>query len=446
MSVASPLFPETHSITAFEPTPLHWNPLFRIGFRFCFCYFAVWIFLNGNSTVWQAVPIIGDGLGETAAYPPVFLANWVAPHVFHLKGVAAHSHPTGSGDTAISWITTGIFITIAMLGTLVWSIFDRRRCEYQTLLAWLRFGLRLSIGASLLGYGFYKLFPLQMPGLSLARLNEPVGQLSPMALLWTFIGASPVYEMFCGFAEIAAGLLLLVRRTALLGALVTAFVAANIVLYNFLFDVPVKLFSLHLLLGALFIALPDVGALYSFFWKHQPAAPGGVWVPPAKRLGFRRATFVFELVFLALVLSQSAIQATFGYRAVLASNRLHSPLQGAWQLQGAQADPALSAITQVFIEHAIDATTFWAVARRQDGEPAWGKLNTAQHTLTLGSNSGVRDLHYLAVGSNRLELKPAQEKGVPANRQYVLTRMQQPEEWPLLTRGFHLVSEYPYQR
>ena len=117
---------------------------------------------------------------------------------------------------------TSIFVAAALAGTLVWSALDRRRRQYQTLLAWLRFLLRLSIGIAMLLYGFAKLFPEQMQPPSLAVLNEPVGQISPMTLLWTMIGSSPGYEMVCGFAEVAGGLLLLYRRTALFGALPSA--------------------------------------------------------------------------------------------------------------------------------------------------------------------------------------------------------------------------------
>ncbi len=421
--------------------PLHWNAWLRTGFRFCFCYFILWIFLNGNATIWGVVPEIGDQLSSWAHFPAVALANWLAPHLFHITGVGGHSHPTGSGDTAIDWIVTGIFLLSAVIGTLLWSVLDRRRGEYQTLLAWLRFALRLSVGVSLVGYGFAKLFPLQMPPPSLARLNEPVGQLSPMALLWTFLGASLPYEMICGAAEITAGVLLLVRRTALLGALVTSFVVLNVVLYNFLFDIPVKIFSLHLLMGAFFIALPDFKALYLFFWRHVPAAPGGVWIPPAKRPGIRRATFVFELVFLVLVLGKDALETGLGYRAVLANRSLHSPLQGAWVLQNAQSDPVLNQITQVYIGEAADATSFWISARRQDDEPAWGRLDTAKHTLNLGSASGQRTLPYALGRPDRLNLAQGGSSEGPA-----LVRMPQPAQWPLLTRGFHLVSEYPYQR
>jgi hypothetical protein len=51
-------------------------------------------------------------------------------------------------------------------------------------LGWLRFLLRLTVAIFMIGYGLDKLFPFQMQPLSIAILNEPVGNLSPMTFLW----------------------------------------------------------------------------------------------------------------------------------------------------------------------------------------------------------------------------------------------------------------------
>lgn len=57
-----------------------------------------------------------------------------------------------------------------------------------------------------------------------------------MGLLWNFIGASAAYTIFTGVAEVLGGLLLVARRTALLGALVCIGVMSNVVLLNFSYD------------------------------------------------------------------------------------------------------------------------------------------------------------------------------------------------------------------
>jgi len=114
------------------------------------------------------------------------------------------------------------------------------------------------------------------------------------------IGSSPIYEGICGYAELLAGILLLFRRTALFGALLASFVLLNVLLDNLFFDVPVKIYAAHLLFFALFLTLPDAGQLFRFFWLHQPAAPMGVWTPPANQLWFRRTILGVEIALVLL--------------------------------------------------------------------------------------------------------------------------------------------------
>ena len=59
-------------------------------------------------------------------------------------------------------------------------------------------------------------------------------------------GHSGPYTFIAGLAEIVGAVLLLWRRTTLIGALLLAGVLVNIVLLNFCYDVPVKLFSVEL--------------------------------------------------------------------------------------------------------------------------------------------------------------------------------------------------------
>ena len=53
--------------------------------------------------------------------PPEMLEGWFAIHVFHLTGVAATRHPTGSGDTARDWIGMLSLIVFAAVGAAIWS-------------------------------------------------------------------------------------------------------------------------------------------------------------------------------------------------------------------------------------------------------------------------------------------------------------------------------------
>src|SRR5204863_6312660 len=102
---------------------------------------------------------------------------------------------------------------------------------------------------------------------------QTFGEASPMGLLWTFMGSSTSYTVFSGLAEVIGGLLLMARRTTLLGALVCIGVMVNVVMLNFSYDVPVKLYSSHLLAMAFFLLLPDLRRLTNVLVLNRPAEP-----------------------------------------------------------------------------------------------------------------------------------------------------------------------------
>ena len=54
-------------------------------------------------------------------------------------------------------------------------------------------------------YGFAKVIPSQFTTPGLGRLLTPYGDSSPMGLVWTFMGFSPVFTIFTGAAEALGG-------------------------------------------------------------------------------------------------------------------------------------------------------------------------------------------------------------------------------------------------
>ena len=67
-----------------------------------------------------------------------------------------------------------------------------------------------------------------------------------------------------------------------LGALIAAVVMSQIVMLNFSYDVPVKLFSMHLLLQALVLAAPDAGPDRA---QVLPATGATLVIGPTKLVG-----------------------------------------------------------------------------------------------------------------------------------------------------------------
>jgi uncharacterized membrane protein YphA (DoxX/SURF4 family) len=167
----------------------------------------------------------------------------------------------GSGDRTWDYVQLLAIAILAAIATAIWSVADRRRAGHPRLAAGARVVLRYYVGYMMLSYGVSKVFKLQFHDLRPGDLERRLGDMSPMGLAWTFMGYSTPYTMFAGLAEVIGGALLLWRRTATLGALVIVAVMTNVVMLNFCYDIPVKLFSSELLIMAIAIAAPGARRL-----------------------------------------------------------------------------------------------------------------------------------------------------------------------------------------
>lgn len=311
-----------------------WPLWLRIGFRFSFLYWLLYIVpVAGAVSLFSLLPFggLGNMLNTWFAWPLGRLAHVVGVHVFHLAGEAADWHMTGSGDTAMHYTLTFCIAVIAVVGTLVWSAIDERRGrrEYQTAYAWLRLALRITLAITLLGYGFAKVYPLQFGFTpSLNELNRTYGASSPMHLLWFFMGFSRPYAIFGGLMEVIPGVLLLFERTETIGALGAAGVMLEVAVLNYCYDVPVKLYSTHLFLMSVFLLLPDLKPMWEFFVRRRPAELQGVWVPRSERRSLRIARRVAFGVVCFLCVWVNVLGGYMGSRMAIAN----APSSGSYPL------------------------------------------------------------------------------------------------------------------
>lgn len=135
-----------------------------------------------------------------------------------------------------------------------------------------------------------------MPFPNLAQLYTPLGDLSPMRLAWLFIGYSTPYEFFSGLMESLAALLLIIRRTQLLGALLAAITLFNVVMFNYCYDIPVKLFSTQLFLFSCYLIIHERQRLYSFFFQ-STAVPPPVYGPSFQSIPMKVLRYSLFLLF-----------------------------------------------------------------------------------------------------------------------------------------------------
>ncbi len=114
-------------------------------------------------------------------------------------------------------------------------------------------------------------------------------------LVWAFYGYSPVYARFIGLAELIPAILLLIPRTATVGALALFLVALNVTVLDFAFGFPsVKYASLvyTVLLGVLLWS--DRTKLRRLV---ERAAPIPATDGPAPSAAFRRAGIALAVLF-----------------------------------------------------------------------------------------------------------------------------------------------------
>jgi hypothetical protein len=263
---------QTAAVALETPIPIaQWHPVKRVLFRFVFCYFIMYSWPeSGRVDFLNSLPG-GEPVSDWLNKPLHAIIPWIAARVFHITGEAATYFPTGSGDTTLQYITALLYFVVALAATLVWSLLDRQRLHYVQLHFWFRILLRYMLAVTLFGYGFAKVFPQQFGPPGPFKLIEPFGEFSPMGVLWSFMGASIPYVIFSGTCEVAGGALVLFRRTTLLGALVSTAVMVNVVALNFFYDVPVKLYSTHILLMAILLVTPDLGRLFNFLSSTAPS-------------------------------------------------------------------------------------------------------------------------------------------------------------------------------
>jgi hypothetical protein len=181
---------------------------------------------------------------------------WIGQNIF---GLSEHLElkSTGSGDGVMAYLSLFLQFVLSLMATLVWSIIDRKRISYRDLQFWFLSLLRVFVAAFMLLYGFAKVFLIQFQPPRLITLVQQVGEMSPMGLAWTFMGFHPVYSIFTGLLEVFAGLFLIFRPTKTLGALMTVGVMGHVAVMNLCFDIPVKIFSIHLVLMGFILLFAD---------------------------------------------------------------------------------------------------------------------------------------------------------------------------------------------
>jgi len=171
------------------------------------------------------------------------------------------------------YVDWGIALVFAMIGALIWTAFDRKRKSYHILYYWIRVVVRYRAGIGIIGFGFTKLFPTQMPYPSLGLLNSNFGDFTAQKIYWLSVGVVPWYQVFGGVVEIVAGAMLFFRKTSTFGAILLAAALGDITFVNYAYDGGVHVYAFYFVLLGLFIAADDFPKLYNLLILERYTVP-----------------------------------------------------------------------------------------------------------------------------------------------------------------------------
>jgi hypothetical protein len=359
---------------------------------------------------------------------------------------------TGSGDTMRAYVGCLCAAVISGLCAVMWSglvpVLSLRKPAWKAdaaLGGLVRILVRFFLIDMLFGYGFAKIFAMQFPAPDSYRFNQHLGDMSPMGLLWTFMGYSTPFQIFTGAVEVLGGLLLVSRRTTFLGALVTATAMAHVLALNLCFDVPVKLYSFHYLLMAVFLAAPDLPRLAKVIVLGR-ALDARPFQPLFQKVAFERSAIVIRTLLVAGML----------YAQIKSGSRMAAELYG-------QSPPPVVARWEV-VSMSIDKKD-----TKKDDAAAWKWIDVSERGILRISTVTPPNFAYRATW-NSVDKSISLTKFIDPTWKATLTYdLPQPDKLKLTgtidgktiaatlrpsserhlelkTRGYHWIQEMPYNR
>ncbi|MGB9119184.1 MAG: DoxX family protein [Candidatus Angelobacter sp.] len=433
------MIPQLHAeLTQPELTIPNWSPALRIAFRFWMVYLGLYclatqIITNGTdfpdpATLWPLRPVI----------------SWTAAHIFHVNAPLSFGGNSGGADCMFGWVTAFCLLMIATAATVVWSLLDRHRENYTGLHKWFRLFVRFALAGQMIFYGLVKVVPQQMPYPSLTRLLQPFGTYSPYGVLINSVGSAPVYEIFTGCAMLAAGLLLIVPRTATLGALISL---ADMILAFMLamtYDVVAKLLAFHLILLCCFLLAPDVPRLVRFHLLRRTTSPS-TEAPLFRGVRANRIALAAQII-LGLWLIALSCNYAWGAWNTRGGGRPLPPLYGIWEVKQMSIDeqprPPLLTDSTRWRRAIFDYPDRMAFQRIDDSFVPYGaSVNLQERTLALTKSddkSWTASFTFQRPAGDQLILNGRMDN----HQVHMELQLTDRNKFLLVSRGFHWIQEF----
>lgn len=254
-------------------SPPTWTIYQKIAFRIGFIYVVLLCFPSG---IFSLPPDFGW-------FARWFTLDWTSLHYRDLYEIArfSPSFPLVSGWLSLPrleghsiWI---VLLVISVVGGLVWTLIDRKRRSYNLLYYWSLVLVRYRAGIGIIGFGFTKLLPVQMPYPSEGLLNTDFGDFTGQKIYWLSIGIVPWYQIFTGIVEVFAGTLLFFRQTSVFGAALLFGALGSITLVNHVYDGGVQSYAFYFVLLGVYVFAYYVPRVYRLLILQQYVITVDYW-------------------------------------------------------------------------------------------------------------------------------------------------------------------------
>lgn len=266
--------------------------------RVAFIYFLI-----------QSLPLTAD------LFAAIFNTNWLQityGDLFTLTRLTPRFIP--GKESFLNWF---IIALLALIGAFIWERSKFKDQNFDRLYYWIRVIVRYRLAIGILGYGFLKLFPMQAPYPSLSNLHTNYGDLTDWKMFSMSLGIVPSYESFLGAVEILAGLLLLFRKTATIGALIVLIFTGNVFVSNLAYEGGEYVYSFYLICFALFVLSFDTVRIFTLISLNKPAQPNLFKLSLTGNLKTTR--FIIKGLIIFIFVFVYGLKAYFGF--------LHDPYQ-----------------------------------------------------------------------------------------------------------------------
>jgi uncharacterized membrane protein YphA (DoxX/SURF4 family) len=389
----------------------------------------------------------GGGMGRLQEAADAWAKLWAIRPVRNWMSVRVLGKELGDrfdgGDDPHTWAGQLCWLAGAAVATPALSVLERHRTGRATPQhEWFRLAARFCLAGQMFSYGAAKAVPLQFQ-LPPSKLVEPLGALTPMSLLWAQTGSSKPYQMVLGCAEIAGGLLLVVPRTASLGALLSAAEMAQVLLLNMTFDVPVKVHSFQLLLLSLLLLAPHTPRLAEAALTGRPlpaASPGDLF---RSRRANRIATALQAGAGLWLLGAQLRNDFTFWKKH--GGGREKPELYGVWDVTDFSVDgeqyPPVTTDDRRWRRVVVDSADAVAIQHMDDSlDPCMAAIDMNARSLALTKMADPTWQVTFAFERPADDALILDGKADGCHLRLHLRR-RDPHTFPLVSRGFHWVQE-----